>query len=228
MNKQPSLYRAPLALTTICLVAVSTLAIVNLATKDKIAYVKEQYQLAALGALLARSTQMLNYYAPTAQVPKALKIIAWGAIAKNEAITDSEFVQQLYHIAKVQLTTTNDEIYPLEKAIPELYILKLMGQGFGGPLELLVAYRIDGSLYHALLLDHNETPGFGKKAEDPSYMQMFWDKKLEAIPARKQQLQHSYFDAVSGSTISFQAIASVLQSGAAWLINKYKLRKHKI
>jgi Na+-translocating ferredoxin:NAD+ oxidoreductase subunit G len=53
------------------------------------------------------------------------------------------------------------------------YVLALNGTGYGGDLRLLAAYGTDGALRQARLVEDNETPGLGKKAENAEYMAMF-------------------------------------------------------
>ena len=138
-------------------------------------------------------------------------------MATGKAIDNSQVVDMMYYVSRQNKAEHSP--YTLEIKIPELYILQLNGRGFGGPLELLAAYRPDGTLYHAILIDHQETPGFGKKAEDPTYMQIFWDrgKPANRIAVTRPELNGLRLEAISGSTISFRAIANALAAGAHWL-----------
>ncbi len=53
------------------------------------------------------------------------------------------------------------------------YVLSLTGRGYGGELKLLAYYAVDGAIRVAKLVDNQETPGLGKKAETAQYMGMF-------------------------------------------------------
>jgi electron transport complex protein RnfG len=53
------------------------------------------------------------------------------------------------------------------------YVLALTGTGYGGDLKLLAYYGVDGTIRAARLVDDQETPGLGKKAETEQYMAMF-------------------------------------------------------
>ncbi|MBN2739248.1 MAG: FMN-binding protein [Spirochaetales bacterium] len=56
------------------------------------------------------------------------------------------------------------------------YVVELMGQGYGGDMKMLANYSTDGALLSAKLMDNQETPGLGKKAEDSAYMNKFLNK----------------------------------------------------
>ncbi len=111
--------------------------------------------------------------------------------------------------------------YPLygEEGEKTGYILRIRADGYGGPMQLIAGYRSDGSLITARLLDNDETPGLGKDAERPEYMEKFAGKGGEdnPIPQRTQQLPSSEADAVSGSTITFLGVAKGLDAGAAYV-----------
>ncbi|MEM9424282.1 MAG: FMN-binding protein [Spirochaetota bacterium] len=218
-------YRAPLALGIICLLATASLTLLYQSTREKIAYVRLQYMLSAFATLLERSTDR-PIAMPTAQVPKPVRVMANMAFSRSQRIADSLFVDTLYYLPAdlppIPPGFDPEDFGPLPDS-PELFILKLNAQGYGGQVRLLAAYRRDGGLYHAIMLENNETPGFGKKAEDPAYMKMFWDRSSSSssgpIPISKAQAIRDGFplDAVSGSTISFRAISKALRAGADYL-----------
>ncbi|MEE8441884.1 MAG: FMN-binding protein, partial [Spirochaetia bacterium] len=53
------------------------------------------------------------------------------------------------------------------------FILQLVGIGYGGDMQLLAGYYPTGELFSAQMMENLETPGLGKKAEAPEYMEMF-------------------------------------------------------
>jgi len=74
---------------------------------------------------------------------------------------------------------TVDSYYEImEDDQPVSYILNLNGSGYGGPgtLKIMANYTPDGGLLSARLLDNKETPGLGKKAENPAYMNKFLNR----------------------------------------------------
>lgn len=97
-------------------------------------------------------------------------------------------------------------------------VLELEGTGYAGPMRLLAAYRPDQSLFNAALLEHSETPGFGKRFEEPAYMRIFGDRgPARPIPDALNGWETEVLDAISGSTISFLGIADTLRQARRWL-----------
>ncbi|MDC7224137.1 MAG: FMN-binding protein [Spirochaetales bacterium] len=97
------------------------------------------------------------------------------------------------------------------------YILSLVGNGYGGEMKLLASYSLDGTLLKAILMDNNETPGLGKKAEKSDYMDKFLGKGAAGnpIPTSKGELEQP--DAVGGSTITFTGVSRALAAGSAYI-----------
>jgi len=138
--------------------------------------------------------------------------------------------------------------YPVSVAgSSDRYILDLLGVGYGGDMKILAAYEPDGTLLGAALLDNQETPGLGKRAETPAYMDMFVGSgSADApVPVSKEMLQGGggaaggpgsagaqrrgrfrFFpqgaaeggtDAVSGATVTFLGVSRALAAGAEYV-----------
>ena len=101
-------------------------------------------------------------------------------------------------------------------------ILTLMGNGYGGELKILASYSLDGTLLKAILMEDSETPGLGKKAEKPEYMEKFLGKGKAGspIPTMKSQLEKP--DAVAGSTITFTGVSRALAAGSDYVREELK------
>lgn len=111
-------------------------------------------------------------------------------------------------------------IAPLTKDNGELggYQLELEGSGYGGSMTVITAYNLDGSLIGAKLTSNSETAGLGKKAENDWYMDMFKGKGADtAIPTSKNDLGESEAAAISGATITFNGISSVIKQGSDYV-----------
>jgi len=94
------------------------------------------------------------------------------------------------------------------------WILEIEALGYGGPMLLLASYKGDGTVMAARLLDNKETVGFGKKAEDPAYMEVFSGfGGKNPIPRDETELGDGA-DLVSGATITFTGIAAALEKGS--------------
>ena len=220
------MYRAPLVLAIICLAATLCLGLLHRATQERIAAVQARARLQAFYTLLMRHTA-------TEPLPPPAEALLLKVIERGRKVEDSDdgVVEALYIVPQTLLQSTGalaQSAGMLERE-GALTILALQGRGYGGPLRLYTAYRDDESLYHAVLLTSDETPGLGKRAEDPAYMQMFWDlggtDTKSALPRSKWALKSSApdsgaLDAVSGSTITFNGIVHALQAGKNYLKRK--------
>lgn len=116
--------------------------------------------------------------------------------------------------------------YPLSAgANAQGYILKLNAIGYGGDMELLVSYESKGEIRSVALMDNLETPGLGKEAEKPEYMEKFVGAGGDIpVPLSKQQLTQAQADSISGASITFMGLAQALQRGAGYV--KEHLKEH--
>ncbi len=101
----------------------------------------------------------------------------------------------------------NDELYG--------YVVRVIGVGYGGDMAVLVGARLDGYVFAATLMENLETPGLGKKAEAPGYMDKFVGTGADRpVPTRKDQLDASDADAVSGATMTFVGVARAIETAS--------------
>jgi electron transport complex protein RnfG len=98
-------------------------------------------------------------------------------------------------------------------------LLELAGSGYGGEMKLLARYDGDGTIRAVRLMDNSETPGLGKKAENPSYMDKFigTGSQDDPVPVRKDMLDGAEADAVTGATITFLGVSKALAEGAEYV-----------
>jgi electron transport complex protein RnfG len=86
-----------------------------------------------------------------------------------------------------------------DRAKISLYVLRLKSTaGYGGELELMAAYKPSGEIVACKLLENKETPGLGKKAEDPAYMRKFIGRggtEESPVPRTKKMLEEQQKDA---------------------------------
>jgi electron transport complex protein RnfG len=97
-------------------------------------------------------------------------------------------------------------------------ILELVGSGYGGDMKILARYAEDGTIGAVKLMDNTETPGLGKKAESPAYMERFLGTGSadNPVPVRKDMLVTADADAVTGATITFLGVSKALAEGAQY------------
>ena len=100
-------------------------------------------------------------------------------------------------------------------------ICKIKGQGYGGDMIILAFYNREGVILRSQLLQNEETPGFGKKAEEQSYMAMFEGKGSIENPfiTLKKELSPKEFDVVNGATITYRGINEALKQGNSFVLS---------
>ena len=100
------------------------------------------------------------------------------------------------------------------------YVLDLTAKGYGGDISIIAAYRNDGSLLGSKVVSDSETAGLGKKSEEDWYMEIFRGKGgSDPGPTSKTMLRSEDSDAVSGASVTFQAVSSALAAGSAYVKN---------
>ena len=98
------------------------------------------------------------------------------------------------------------------------YILKLTGIGYGGDMELLASIADDGEIRSVALMDNLETPGLGKEAEKPEYMEKYIGTGSDrGVPLNKQQLTQAQADSIAGASITFMGLAQALAAGSDYV-----------
>jgi electron transport complex protein RnfG len=98
-------------------------------------------------------------------------------------------------------------------------LLELLGSGYGGEMKILARFDRDGTIRAVKLMEDSETPGLGKKAENPAYMEKFIGTGSEEkpVPVRKDMLTSGEADAVTGATITFLGVSKALAAGAEYV-----------
>lgn|GEM_PF-186509 len=197
-----------LRLTIICAVAALILGVVNIVTEPIIIERKRIEQEKALKALSdgdnvgearvpANSDDLHN------QLLAAL--IEHSVIGADDDIDEQELITSIYPVDK------DGEVIK--------YILQLEGSGYGGKMIILAVFNMDGSFVKAKLMENNETPGLGKKAEKSQYYNMYIGRGSDSdpVPVSKRSLSDSDAEAISGSTITFDGISKALALGSDYV-----------
>ncbi|MBX8514289.1 RnfABCDGE type electron transport complex subunit G [Pseudomonas cichorii] len=86
---------------------------------------------------------------------------------------------------------------------PCAVIFHSQGQGYAGPVELLVGVSIEGRLLGAKVLEQHETPGMGTRiVTEPQWLQGLSEKSLN----------DGTFDQITGATITSRAVVAAIQN----------------
>lgn len=88
----------------------------------------------------------------------------------------------------------------------------MVPNGYSGPIKLLVAVRVDGSLGGVRVVSHKETPGLGDKVEESrsDWIYAFTGKSLTNpdLSGWKVKKDGGQFDQFTGATITPRAIVN--------------------
>lgn len=174
-------------LAAVCTVAAVVLALINAVTAPVIAENKRRAFEQGIQAVLAEAVG--GPYTIDGRIESA----------------DGELPESVRSMYPAQAGGAND---------PAAYVVELTGLGYGGDMQILAGYYPDGELFGARLMENAETPGLGKKAEDPEYMDKFVGHGADGpIPTSKTELEPGEADAISGATVTFLGVAQALEAG---------------
>lgn len=94
-------------------------------------------------------------------------------------------------------------------------------EGYGGDIQFMMGIRADGTLNGISILSIAETPGLGMKAEEVLKPQ-FENKKVERFTYTKSgAMSDDEIDAISGATITTNAVTNGVNAGLAYFQTKY-------
>ena len=100
----------------------------------------------------------------------------------------------------------------------EAYIVNVIGSGYAGDLNLLTAVSLEKEILSVVLMEHSETPGLGKEAENASYMEMYIGTgKDSIIPSSKKDLSAEDADSITGASITFIGIGKALNEASVFV-----------
>jgi len=85
------------------------------------------------------------------------------------------------------------------------YIIPTAPKGYGGPIKMLTAVSMDGTVMDYTVLEANETPGLGDRGAKSPFKDQFKGKKLENLEVTKSASEKDKIQAMTGATISSRA-----------------------
>jgi electron transport complex protein RnfG len=107
-------------------------------------------------------------------------------------------------------------IYRVRQAsAPRAVVIQTVApDGYRGPLEILVAIAVDGSLIGVQVIRHQETPGLGDAFErNRAWLRAFAGRSLIEPPQQRWSVRQDggEFDAFTGATITPRAIVKAVR-----------------
>ena len=161
----------------------------------------------ALSALVLGYVQQITA-APIKAVKDNMELKAISEIIP-EKFDNNPFAERTY------ITTSHKKklmMYPIRRngKIIALAIKSYTNKGFGGKMEIMVGFTLDGNISGYKLIDHKETPGLGTKVSEKSFADQF--KGLNPSKVNfKVNKDGGDIDAVTAATISSRAVIDAIQ-----------------
>lgn len=85
------------------------------------------------------------------------------------------------------------------------YAIKVKASGFGGPMQMMVGFKSDGTIYNTSVISHAETPGLGAKISDEIATRTQIVGKHPASSNLTVTKDGGEIDAITASTITSRA-----------------------
>lgn len=149
---------------------------------------------------------------------------AWVYGYISNQANDKELLSNSFQNMHIEAISQSDRLYKLSNHEEELYVGLGNAWGYGGNLEVAAVTDSIGELEQVLLLSDSETLSYVKKLKNNKYFSQYKGKKIDEPFAINHDL-----DAVSGATVTSDAISRAVQKGGHSLAeNVFKLKPNKI
>ncbi len=100
----------------------------------------------------------------------------------------------------------------LKDGAPVGYIFKTSANGYGGPVSVMTAVNLDGTVKSIAILDvSNETPGLGQNAAKEGFYSQYAGKKSGVkLVKNSADSKNNEVDAMTGATITSTAVTNAV------------------
>ena len=146
-------------------------------------------------------------------------IIAARAARLKAALSELSVGLDIGEFVKVENQNAINGYYLLSGADSiDAHIITVTGAGYAGDMNILTAISLEGEVLSVVLMEHSETPGLGKEAENASYMEMYIGTgKDSVIPSSKRHLNSKDAYSVTGASITFIGIGKALNEASEFV-----------
>ena len=90
------------------------------------------------------------------------------------------------------------------------YVATTTTKGYGGEMTVMTGFDNEGNIVGVSILSSSETPGLGKKAEEPGFTSQYLGKSGSLSVVKNTAGYDSDIVAISGATISSKAVTSAV------------------
>lgn len=94
--------------------------------------------------------------------------------------------------------------------VTSIVMKSLSEKGFGGRIDIIVGFLLDGTISGYKVISHKETPGLGSKIDDETFKRQIIGKNPSSEIFRVRQ-DGGEIDAVTGATISSRALIDAIK-----------------
>ena len=110
-------------------------------------------------------------------------------------------------VVKISKNGTELDLYPLRKdgTIYALAIKSYSRKGFGGDINMMVGFNLDGTMAGYNILQHKETPGLGTKVTEEKFMSQFRGSQFSGQDLALKK-DGGDIDGVTSATVTSRAV----------------------
>lgn len=187
--------RAALTLAAAVGIAVAVLAMVNEATRERVAASDRAHRVASFERLLGKLRHDNDL------------------LADRILVSDSELLGSIAPMPVYRARLGGEPVAAiLETVAPE---------GYSGSIRLLVAVTPDGRLLGVRVLEHHETPGLGDAIEErkSGWILSFTGRSLGDPPSERWRVRKDGgdFDQFTGATVTPRAVVAAVRNALAYV-----------
>ncbi len=112
---------------------------------------------------------------------------------------------------RITISGSGIELYPARQGakITSVALKTYSDNAFGGRLELIVGFLLNGTITDYKIISHKETPGLGSKVAEDNFARQLRGFNLEKQKLRVRQ-DNGDIDAVTSATISSRAVLDAI------------------
>ncbi|SFM49100.1 RnfABCDGE type electron transport complex subunit G [Thermodesulforhabdus norvegica] len=172
--------------------------------------VKMVVVLTAICAVSGFTLAFLNDATREARAYQLLKFVKEPSIRAVFSVLDYDN-DPIKDRMEVKVGEETKTVFPAKKGGQVIAVaLDAAASGYGGPVEVMVGFKPDGTLVGIGIMRHSETPGLGARVTEDVFTSQFRDK----TPPIKLSAQGGTINAVSGATISSTAVVTAVNQAS--------------
>ena len=163
----------------------------------------------------------------TAVVFASVGLVTWtDSITKDKIEEQKE--QQIQSMLKEMFPsmseyTFEDDIYTIYSDGAGVgYAFLAVGKGYGGDIDILIGLEDETTIKGITIISQSETPGLGSRIAESSFASAFAGLNINDVVLRKDGGQ---VDAITGATISSEAVVDAVRTTALEKVKSLKERK---